>query len=98
MNVIKNDLRAKTLGVLEKTLHELGAHHAIGIRRPIVDLGGRHQLPALRQAGDEDRPEVRAGCVDGSGIAGGAGAQNEHAAMLGLIRHARLVELPVQGS
>jgi hypothetical protein len=55
----------------------------VGVGRPVVDLGGGHQLAALGQAGDEQGLEVGAGGVDGGGIAGRAGAEDEQAAMAG---------------
>jgi hypothetical protein len=51
--------------------------HAGDVGRPVVDLGGGHQLAALGHAGDQHRVQVGAGGVDGGGVAGGAGAEDQ---------------------
>ena len=81
MDVVENDLGFETPGVCFEALHQLGALNAVGISRPVVDLGGGHQLAALREAGDQHRLEVGTGGVDRGGVAGGAGAQDEQAAV-----------------
>ena len=53
MDVVEDDLGLEALGVLLEARHQLGALHAVGIGRPVVDVGRRHQLPALRQTGDQ---------------------------------------------
>ena len=78
VDVVENDLRLEALGVLQEALHQVGALYAVDVGRPVVDLGGGHQLPALGDAGDEQGLKVCAGCVDGCGIAGRAGAENQN--------------------
>ena len=79
VDVVEDHLGVEALGVLLETPHEVGAHHAVGIGGPVVDLGRGHQLAALGEAGDQHRIQVGAGGVDGSGIAGGAGAEDQQA-------------------
>jgi hypothetical protein len=35
--------------VLLEALHEVGTQHAVRVGRPVVDLGGGHELAALRE-------------------------------------------------
>ena len=53
--MVEHDLRVETLGVLLKALHQVRALHAMDIRGPVIDLGGRHQLAALGHARDQKR-------------------------------------------
>jgi hypothetical protein len=76
-------LRVEALGVLQEALHQVGALHAVHVGGPVVDLGGGHQLAALGHAGDEHRLEVGAGGVERGGVAGRAGAQDQHAGVGG---------------
>jgi hypothetical protein len=69
--------------VLLEALHQVRPLHAGDVGGPVVDVGGRHQLAALRQAGDQHRLEVGAGGVDGGGVAGRAGAEDQDAGMAG---------------
>ena len=62
----------------------------IGVGRPVVDVGGGHELAALGEAGDEHGFQVGAGGVDGGGVAGGAGAEDEEAAVFGGLGHVAL--------
>jgi CRP/FNR family cyclic AMP-dependent transcriptional regulator len=77
--VVEHDLRVEALGMLQEALHQVGALHAHHVGGPVVDLGGRHQLAALGHAGDQQRLQVGARGVDGGGVAGRAGAEDQHA-------------------
>jgi hypothetical protein len=77
----------KTLGVLGHSLHQHRTLQAFNVAGPVVHLGGGHQLAALLQAGDQRRLEVGAGGVHGGGVAGGAGAEDQQAAVLGRCGH-----------
>jgi hypothetical protein len=68
--------------VLLEALHQFGALHAHHVGRPVVDLGGRHQLAALRHAGDQHRLQVGTCRIDGGGVTGGAGTQDDQAVVL----------------
>jgi hypothetical protein len=78
LDLIEHDLGVEPLGVLLEPLHQLGPLHAVDVGRPVVDVGGGHQLAALGQAGDQHRLQVRAGGVDRRGIAGRAGAEDQN--------------------
>ncbi len=81
--MIKNDLGVEALGVLEEALHQFRALHAVRIGRPVFDVGRGHQLAALSETRDEHRLQVGARGVDSSGVAGGAGTENQN---LGVFR------------
>jgi hypothetical protein len=83
VDVVEHDLGLEALGVLQEALHQLRALHAVDVGRPVVHLGGGHQLAALRDAGDQQGFEVCAGRVDGGGVAGGAGAEDQNFGVLG---------------
>ena len=70
MNVIEDRFGRESLGVLLKSHHQIGAHDAIRVGRPIIDVGRRHQLAPLRDAGDQHRLKIRTRGVDRSGVAG----------------------------
>ena len=82
VDVVEDDLRVEALGVLQEALHQVGAHHAVDVGRPVVDVGRGHQLAALGDAGDQHRLQVGAGRVEGGGVAGGAGAEDQDAGVL----------------
>ncbi|KAG0919669.1 hypothetical protein G6F31_021024 [Rhizopus arrhizus] len=63
--------------------HQVRPHQAGGVTRPVVHLGGGHQLAALLQAGDDDRLQVGTGGVDGGGPAGRAGTEDDEALVAG---------------
>jgi hypothetical protein len=69
VDVIVDDLGFEALGVLLEALHQVGALHAVGVRRPVVDVGGRHELPALRDPGEQDWAQVGARGVHRGGVA-----------------------------
>jgi len=75
-DVVKNNLGFEAFGMGQKALHQIGALHAVHIGRPVVDFGRRHQLATLRDTGNQHRIQVGACCVNGRGVASGAGAQN----------------------
>ena len=77
VDVVEHDLGVEALGVLQEALHQVRALHAVDVGRPVVDVGRRHQLAALRDAGDEHRLQVGARGVDRGGVAGGAGAEDQ---------------------
>ena len=81
MDLVEDHLGLEALGVLLEALHQVRALHAVGVGRPVVDVGGGHELAALRDAGDQHRAQVGAGGVDRGGIAGGAGAENQQPGM-----------------
>ena len=57
--------------------HQVRALQPLDIPRPVVDIGGQHQLAALLHAGDEEQVEVGPGGVDGGGITRRAGSEDD---------------------
>jgi hypothetical protein len=90
VDVVVDELGAETQGVRLHALHERGTHQAVRVARPVVDLGGGHELTAFLHPRDQHRGTVGAGGVDGGRISGGARAEDDertvrglHAGMLG---------------
>src|SRR5262245_46963804 len=77
MDVVENDFGTKALGVLEKPFHKLRPLDTGRVGGPIVYVGGRHELTALSEAGDERRLEIGPGSVDRGSVAGRTGTQDE---------------------
>ena len=65
VDVVEDDLGLEALGVRLHARHQVRAHQAVRVARPVVDFGRGHQLAALLQAGDQHRLEVGARGVDG---------------------------------
>ena len=72
VDVVKNNFGLETLRMFQETLHQLRPLHAMHIGRPVVHIGGGHELATLRNTGDQHRAQVGARCVHGCGIAGRA--------------------------
>src|SRR5204862_337272 len=70
-------------GVTPHALHERRPLQSLDIARPVVDVGGGHELPALLDAGDQERRAIGARGVHRRAVARGARAQNDEAAVLG---------------
>jgi hypothetical protein len=85
VNVVEDDLGFEAAGVGFETCHQFGALDTVGIGRPVVDFGRRHQLAALGEAGDEQRLQIGAGSINGGGIAGRAGTEDDKGAVAGSI-------------
>jgi len=83
MDVVEHGLGVEALCVRLHARHQVRPHQAVGIARPVVDLGGGHQLAAHGHAGDHDRLEVGARGIHGGGPAGGARAEDQEAGVLG---------------
>ena len=83
VDMVEDDLGLEALGMRLHALHQVGSHQAVGVAWPVVDLGRGHQLAALLQAGDHHRLEVGARGIDGGGVAGGTGAEDQQAGVLG---------------
>ena len=77
-NVLGDHVRAEALRLLAHRLHQLGAEHGIDEARIVLDVRGEHQLTARLHAADHQRRQVRARRIDRRGIAGGAGADDDH--------------------
>ena len=97
VDVVEHDLGVEALGVLEEALHQVGPMHAVDVGGPVVDVGGGHQLAALRDAGDQHRLEVGARGVDRGGVAGRAGAEDQDVGVFVGVAHDGVVEGLVAG-
>ena len=75
--MVKHNLGIEALRMLQKALHQVGALNAVHVGRPVIDLGGGHQLAALGHAGDQQRFEIGAGGVNGGGVTGRSRAEDE---------------------
>ena len=90
VDLLGEELGAEAGGLLAEAHHQLGAHDALGEAGEVLDLGGEHELAAGLVAGADGSPsmtsgrEVGAGGVDGGGEAGGAGADDDDVADVGL--------------
>jgi hypothetical protein len=69
VDVVEHHARVEALGMLQETLHEIRALHTMHICRPVVDLGGGHELATLSHAGHKHRLQVGACGVDGGAVA-----------------------------
>ena len=83
VDVVEDHRRVEPLGVRLEPGHQVRSHDAVGVGRPVVDLGRGHQLAALRETGDQHRLEVRTRGVYCRGVTGGTGSQDQQAGMLG---------------
>jgi hypothetical protein len=83
VDVVEHHLGVEAFGVLGHATHEVGALQALDVAGPVVDVGRRHELAALGEAGDEGRLEVRASGVYRCGVAGRAGTENDQSRVLG---------------
>ncbi len=80
-HVVVDDLGAETGGLVLHLRHQVRAHDSLGKPGVVLDLGGLHQLAAeLDRAGDDEGGEVRARGIDGRGVSGGAGADDDELA------------------
>ena len=77
-DVVEHHLRAELLGLLLEPVHQLGALDAAGEAGEVFHFGGVHQGTAGRdRTGDDQRLQARTGGVDGGGVAGGAGPDDD---------------------
>ncbi len=74
------ELGAEADGLLLHVLDELGALDALGPAGEVFDQRGDRELPAGLVAFEDERLEIGAGSVDGSGKAGAPGAEDDSVA------------------
>ncbi len=79
--MIVDDLGIEALGMAQHAVHEFGALQPLDVAGPVIHAGRGHQLAALLDTGDQDRVQVRSCSVDGGGVAGGSGSQDQNPAM-----------------
>ena len=70
-DMIENDLRIETFGMLSHVLHQRRSLQTFDTGRPVFHVSRRHQLAALFQARDQDRIEIGASGIDRRGVTGG---------------------------
>ena len=87
MDVVENDFGFEAFGMRFEALHQLRPLHALGVGRPVIHIGGGHQLATLGHAGNQHRFKVGTGGIDGRRVAGRAGTQDQQAAMAGCQGH-----------
>ena len=87
-DVVGDQDGAEPLGLGAELVHQLGAHDAVGEAGVVLDVGGVDERTAGRdRALEHQRGEVRARRVDGSGVARGAGADDDQ--VTNVVAHAR---------
>ncbi len=74
--MVRDYLRSDGAGVFLHPDHQVGALY-LGVAGPVFNLCCDGQLAAWLDALDQHRFQHRAAGIDGGGIAGGAGADNE---------------------
>ena len=79
-DVIPDDLGADMLGLGLHFLHQPRALDDVAKAGIIFDVGRGGQLAARLDALDDDRRQAGAGGIDGGGIAGRAGTEDDQAA------------------
>jgi hypothetical protein len=77
-------LGVESLDMLLHLLHQLGPLEVCGTSRPVLDLGGCGQLPALLDSSDNHGVKIGARCVNGCGIPRRAATQDDQAVVLGV--------------
>ena len=68
---------AKARRLRLEVLHHLRAHDAMREAGEVLDLAGDGQLATWLPTGEQYGGQVGAGRIDGSGVASGAGAEDE---------------------
>jgi hypothetical protein len=84
VHVVHDDLGIEALGVLTHALHEARPGEPVRVARPVVHLGGRHELPALFHAGEQERLAVRARGIDRGRVSGGSGTEDDQPRVTGI--------------
>ena len=72
VDLVENHFGTKAFGMGLETHHQIWALHAFGISRPVVHVGGGHQLTALGNASNQSGLQIGAGGVHGCGVTGWA--------------------------
>jgi len=84
-DVIGNEIGADMSRLLLHLLHKPRPLNHVGVARIILDVGRDHELPARRDALDEDRIEHGARGIDRGRIAGRAGADDHKLGVNGVL-------------
>src|SRR3546814_20470221 len=65
MDMVVDEVGFEALGVFLHARHQVRAHQAFDVSRPVVDFSGRHQLATDFKARDQRRLEIGARRIDG---------------------------------
>ena len=76
-HLVEGQRHLVALRVALHAVHQVRPLQARDVARPVVDVGGGHQLPARLHAGDQQQVEAGAGGVDRGRVAGRARAQDD---------------------
>jgi hypothetical protein len=77
-HVVGDELGAEALRLLAEVLHHLGPEDPVRVAGVVLHVARDHQLAAPGEAFDDERVEVRPRRIEGSGVAGGASADDDH--------------------
>jgi hypothetical protein len=83
VDMVEHDPGIETFGMRQEARHQVGALDAGDVGRPVVHFGGGHELSALGDPRDQHRFQVGTRRIQGRGITGRAGAQNQHLGVVG---------------
>jgi hypothetical protein len=75
--MVGGDFGVEALRVSAHALHQGRTLKMFDVARPVVDIGGRHELTALFKSGDEQRMTVGPSGVNSRGVTRGPGAKDE---------------------
>jgi len=87
MDMVEENFGFKAAGMGFEAGHQFRTLHAVGVGRPVVDFGRRHELASLGHASDQQGLEIGPGGIDGGGVAGRAGTENDQGAVTGGLGH-----------
>jgi hypothetical protein len=81
-HVLREDSGTEALGLLPEIHHHFLARHAFRKARIVLHVGGEHELASRNHGAaplalEDQRVQLRPGCVDGCGPAGGAGPDDD---------------------
>jgi len=74
---VEHDVGVEALGMPAHAIHELRSLQVLDVPRPVIDIGGGHELAALLEAGDQERLAIGARRIYRRGISGGSRAQDD---------------------
>lgn len=87
VDVVEDDFGFKAASMRLELGHQFRPLDAFGGGGPVVDFGGGHQLAALRHAGDQYRLQVGARGINGGGVTGRAGTEDDERGMADVLCH-----------
>ncbi len=70
VDVVEHHVRIEALGMPAHAVHELRPLQVLDVARPVIDIGGGHELATLLESGDQERFAIGARRIHGRGISG----------------------------